>query len=224
MAKFESKVSVYDTLRHSITNLLYKPGQELDINALAEQMGVSRSPVRDALLRLASDKLVDIFPQKGTRVSLLNKEILRQERFMRLSLELGVLDECMKTLSDSTKREIFITKMQGTLVAQHASLLDNDTINFLRLDDKLHHLLYTQAGCEWVWETVSAHTGNDHRIRILSYSTNEIPRLVETEHEQIINAIKENDRDKLIELEKAHLSRLYGEISELERKFPDFFE
>lgn len=224
MAQFESKVSVYDTLRHSITNLVYKPGQELDTTALADQLGVSRSPVRDALLRLSGDRLVDIFPQKGTRVSLLNKEILRQERFMRISLELGVLEECMKTLSDSSKREIFVTKMQGTLVAQHACLLDNDTINFLRLDDKLHHLLYTQANCEWVWETMIAHTGNDHRIRILSYSANEIPKLVESEHEQIINAIKENDTDRLIKLEKAHLSRLYGEIVELERSFPEFFE
>ncbi len=143
---------------------------------------------------------------------------------MRISLELGVLEECMKTLSDSSKREIFVTKMQAMLVSQHASLLDNDTSSFLRLDDALHHLLYTQANCEWVWETLTAHTGNDHRIRILSYSANEIPKLVESEHAQIIEAIKKNDAKSLFKLEKEHLSRLYGQITELERSFPDFFE
>lgn len=224
MPKSEVKHSVYDTLRHSITNLLYKPGQELDINALAEFMGVSRSPVRDALLRLSGDRLVDIFPQKGTRVSLLDKEIIRQERFMRVSLELSVIEPCIKSLSDDTKREIFLTKLQGILLSQHACLLGGDKVNFLKYDDEMHHLLFTQANCEWVWETQLAHTGNDHRIRILSYSAKEIPEMVETEHKQIIQAISENNADKILELEKAHLSRLYNEIPELEKEFPEYFE
>ena len=224
MPKSEVKHSVYDTLRHSITNLLYKPGQELDINALAEQLGVSRSPVRDALLKLSGDKLVDIFPQKGTRVSLLNKEIIRQERFMRVSLELGVIEPCMKSLTDDTKREIFVTKLKALLLAQHACLLDGDKVNFIKSDDEMHHLLYTQANCEWVWETQLAPTGHDHRIRILSYSAKKIPHLVETEHEQFIQAISENNAVKILEIEKAHLSRLYGEIPELEKEFPEYFE
>lgn len=224
MAKSDSKASVYETLRNEILNLILKPGQQLDINALAEKLGVSRSPVRDALLRLSDDKLVDIFPQKGTRVSLLNKDIIRQERFMRVNLELGVIEECMKTLDDSAKREIFVTKMQGTLVAQHASFLDNDKINFLRLDDKLHHLFYTQANCEWVWETLQSHTGNDHRIRILSYNPSGILEKVEEEHKELLESIRAKDLEKLISLDRKHLSRLYEQFDILEKNFPEYFE
>lgn len=219
-----NKSPVYETIRESILNLDLEPGSELDINALAKKLDVSRSPVRDALLKLSADKLVDIFPQKGTRVSLLNKEIIRQERFMRINLELGVIRECMKTLEDSMKREIFVTKMQGTLVAQRASLLDDDKINFLRLDDKLHHLFYAQANCEWVWETLLAHSGNDHRIRMLSYNASGIYEQVEKEHAAILSAIHANDVERIVSLDKNHLSRLYEQFDTLETNFPEFFE
>lgn len=224
MPKSETRISVYDNLRTDILNLTLKPGEELDINAVAEKMGVSRSPVRDALLRLSSDRLVDIFPQKGTRVSLLNKDIIRQERFMRINLELGVLRECVKTLSEQSKREIFATRLKGILIAQHAALLDGDNKNFLRLDDKLHHQFYSQADCEWVWETQLSHTGNDHRIRILSYNTKSLPEKAETEHNLLLEAILENDIEKAVNLDTEHLSRLYKEIDNLEKDFPNYFE
>ena len=67
-------VSAYEILRDKIINLDFKPGQELNINSLAQKMGVSRSPIRDALLHLELDNLVEIFPQKGTRVSFLDKK------------------------------------------------------------------------------------------------------------------------------------------------------
>ena len=220
----ESKISVYYMLRQSITNLDYAPGQILDINSISDELGVSRSPVRDALLRLAHDKLVDIFPQKGTRVSLLNKNIIYQERFMRITLELGVLEQCMRTLDDAEKRHVFVTKLKGFLLAQHASILDNDKISFLNYDDDMHHLLYTQAGCEWIWETLVSRTGNDHRIRVLSYKTSGISEKVKVEHKEIIDGISGGDFAVVRKLDKKHLERLYDEIDVLESYFPEYFE
>ena len=63
---------IYQTLRSEILSLRFKPGEELNLQLLSTQLQVSRSPVRDALMRLSGDNLVDIFPQKGTRVSLIN--------------------------------------------------------------------------------------------------------------------------------------------------------
>ncbi len=60
---------IYRTLRDMILGLKFEPGQELNVVDLTERLQVSRSPVRDALMKLSNDKLVDIFPQKGTRVS-----------------------------------------------------------------------------------------------------------------------------------------------------------
>jgi len=224
MPKTGNKESLYDTLRYDIVNLKYKPGEALDINAIAENLSVSRSPVRDALLRLSLDKLVDIFPQKGTRVSLLNKDILRQERFMRINLELAVLEKCMEQLSNKTEREIFTTKMKGLVLSQHASLLAGDYVSFLKYDDDMHHLLYEEANCQWVWETLLSRTGNDNRIRVLSYKKIEIPEIVENEHTELVEAIKQGNLDKAREIDYRHLTRLYEEIGLLEKDFPEYFE
>src|SRR5690554_1963253 len=78
---------IYRTLREEILSLRFKPGEELNLQVLCDQLQVSRSPVRDALMRLASDNLVDIFPQRGTRVSLINLREVEEERFLRKSLE-----------------------------------------------------------------------------------------------------------------------------------------
>ena len=69
MSRYERQAGswVYDELRGKIENLVYDPGQELQLVHLSQELGVSRSPVRDALLRLERDRLVDIFPQKGPR-------------------------------------------------------------------------------------------------------------------------------------------------------------
>ncbi|MBR0031063.1 MAG: GntR family transcriptional regulator [Treponema sp.] len=220
----ESKVSVYYMLRRSITNLVYAPGQVLDINSISDELGVSRSPVRDALLRLASEKLVNVFPQKGTRVSLLNRNIIYQERFMRITLELGILEQCLKNLSDPEKRHAFVTKLKGLLLAQHASVLDNDKIAFLKYDDDMHHLLYTQAECEWIWETLVSKTGNDHRVRLLSYKTSGISEKVKVEHKELIDAISIGDIELAKKLDRNHLERLYDEINVLRESFPEYFE
>ena len=84
MKKQES--SVYEVLREKILSLELKPGQELNINQLAKEMNVSRSPIRDALLRLSLDKLVDVFPQKGTRVAFLDKDIIKDFCVLLLNL------------------------------------------------------------------------------------------------------------------------------------------
>ncbi|MCR4822922.1 MAG: GntR family transcriptional regulator [Treponema sp.] len=224
MPNKDNKLSVYESLRYEILNLIYKPGENLDINKLAEKLSVSRSPVRDALLRLSLDKLVDIFPQKGTRVSLLNKDIFWQERFMRINLELALLEKCMSSLTNEEEREIFTTKMNGQILSQHASLMAGDSVSFLKHDDEMHHLLYSQAKCEWVWETLLSRTGNDSRIRILSFKKREIPEIVEKEHKELVEAIRQGNFEKAKEIDYSHLTRLYKEIEELENDFPEYFE
>ena len=84
---------VYSILKNRIYNLEYRPGRSLSVATLAQELDVSRSPVRDALLHLGQEELVQIFPQSGTRVSLINIHRMEEERFLRKSLELNALQE-----------------------------------------------------------------------------------------------------------------------------------
>ena len=93
---------IYDYLRAAIVRLKFKPGMELDRAGLAHYFGVSVTPVRDALLKLEEDELVDIFPQHGTRVRAVDLESARNAHFLRLTLELEIA-RTLKTLITSGK-------------------------------------------------------------------------------------------------------------------------
>ena len=217
-------VSVYEILRDKIINLDFKPGQEININSIAEELGVSRSPIRDALLRLEIDNLVEIFPQKGTRVSFLNKDIIEQERFMRTTMELAVLKNFMENLNDESKREICATKLYSIILQQHANLLAGDKKLFLQNDDKLHHFFYTESDSQWIWNVVISHTGNDHRIRILSYNAQQIADEVENEHRELVKAVQDGDAERAVAIDRNHLTKLLEVLGTLEKNYPEYFK
>jgi len=73
---------IYNLLRKEILSLKFYPGKEFKINNLCEQLQISRSPIRDALMKLSADGLVDIFPQRGTRVSLIDLNLVEEEKFL----------------------------------------------------------------------------------------------------------------------------------------------
>jgi DNA-binding GntR family transcriptional regulator len=78
---------VYFTLRKNIVNLNLKPGEPLNVKSISEKLGVSRTPVRDAFIKLEKEGLVDVFPQKGTSVSRIDLRRVDEEKFIRESLE-----------------------------------------------------------------------------------------------------------------------------------------
>jgi len=214
---------VYDEIRADIENLILKPGSELCIQEVAEKLGVSRSPVRDALLRLERDRLVDIFPQKGTRVSFLDDDIIRQERFMRTQIELGVMDRCLSIKRSEKEKQIFLTHLECNLLQQKADIISGNYIQNFQHDDELHRIFYTEAGLERVWLVLRAHTGNEHRVRLLSYQARDIAEKVGNEHEEIVEAIAKDNKAEALRLAKEHLSKLELELEELKTTFPEDF-
>ena len=219
----KSETSVYEILRNKIITLEYLPGQELNINSIAADLGVSRSPIRDGLLHLELDKLVDIFPQKGTRVSFLNKEIVKQERFMRFNLELGVLKLFLETIKTETERKVICTKLKAILMQQHAAILSGDNKSFLQQDDNFHHFFYEETKNEWLWNVMKSQTGNDFRVRLLSYNSREIIADAEKDHNRILQAIELADNVLAIEEDKKHLQKVSLTLESMYSTFPEHF-
>ena len=217
------KCDVYTSLREDITTLSLLPGAELSIEELCSRYGVSRSPVRDALLRLQRDKLVDIFPQKGTRVSFLDEKTVEEERFMRKCIELGVVEKCMRKERSDREFNAFVVKLESNLLSQEASVLEENYGDFYRTDDELHHLFYTEVELENLWLIVDAHTGNDKRIRMLSYSDPSIIDGVREQHRALVDAIREKDLEKVLSVERMHLEKVAREIKDFEAQYPAYF-
>ena len=132
---------IYLQLRGEMMTLALKPGEVLRAQELAEHLGVSRTPVREAFIRLQRDGLVNILPQRETAVSLIDLGRVMQERFVRESLELGVAAQlsargsigCLQGLNELIERQM-LAGLEGRTDDLYAS------------DDAFHRLLFEEAG------------------------------------------------------------------------------
>jgi DNA-binding GntR family transcriptional regulator len=209
---------IYRTLREEILSLRFKPGEELNLQVLCDQLQVSRSPVRDALMRLASDNLVDIFPQRGTRVSLINLREVEEERFLRKSLE----ESAVKKLIYQGK-EIHWNEMRQIIESQQEAQKTNDFVAFLAADDAFHRTIFEAIGMLRIWQIIEAQGGNYHRIRLLSfYEKNVISHIID-EHTNMVDALKNKRLEELLDLQNNHLSKLLQETEIIVARYPHYF-
>lgn len=210
---------VYANLRDKILNLDLKPGTPLSFSNLSAQYNVSISPIRDALKRLEGEGLVDIKPQSGTSVSLIDLDKVRDERFMRLYLELGAIEK-IGTLGVS---DCLINSWEELICLQNEAFSCRNTSKFLELDDKMHSLLFAECKHEKVFDLVKNSSGNYHRIRLVSYLFDDILKSALDQHNLLLEALKTRNVKQLLELDRKHISKIEVETAEYQRAYPQYF-
>lgn len=214
---------VYTEIRDRIEKLDYKPGEELHLAGLSSGLGVSRSPVRDALLRLERDRLVDIFPQKGTRVSYLDAGTVLQERYLRSTVETRIFEDFLSHDFDEKMWLRIISALHSELLYQETALKTDDLVSFFSHDISFHRVFYECMGLERIYQVVQAHTGNEKRIRLLNMKMRKNMESVLTEHQALVNAIQAKDAGKAKRLLTQHFGKLSEDMEELVRLWPDYF-
>lgn len=213
---------VYADLRDRILNLSLKPGTPLSFSALSTQYNVSISPIRDALKKLASEGLVEIKPQSGTSVSLIDLERVRDERFMRLYLEFGAIEK-LGARESGYERIGLVSKWEDLIARQHEAFSCRDTAGFLALDDCMHMALFEETGHSRVFESIRSTSGNYHRIRMVSYLFDDILKNILVQHAQLMEALKAGDVERLLELDRKHISKIEVETAEYQKAYPQYF-
>ncbi len=209
---------IYHTLRLEILSLRFKPGEELNLQLLCEQLQVSRSPVRDALMRLAGDNLVDIFPQRGTRVSLINLKQVEEERFLRKSLEESAVKKLIYQGKDDDWRA-----MERAIADQVASMERGDFVAFLEADDAFHQAIFDAIAMGRIWKIIKAQGGNHHRIRLLSFYEKNVLANIIDEHRRMVVALQNKQMDTILALQNNHLSKLLQETESIVSRYPNYF-
>ncbi len=210
--------AIYDALKEEIIFLKRKPGEEIDQDEISERFDVSRSPVRDALMRLRSDALVDMRPQRGCWVSRIDLARVSDECFFRLSLEKGVLERYREHMRSSD-----LTKMEYFIALQKEAASAGDSIAFYNADDDMHSIFFEATGLMRIWHLILRETGNHRRIRTLSMSEKETLELNIKQHEALLSALREKDFARAIEVEIEHLSKLWYEVEALTGANPGYF-
>ena len=210
---------IYQTLRSEILSLRFKPGEELNLQLLSEQLQVSRSPVRDALMKLSGDNLVDIFPQKGTRVSLIDLKQVEEERFLRKSLEESAV---RKFLPIHTEEHLQM--MEKSILLQQKAMTEENFVDFLAADNAFHGLIFSSIRMSRIWNLIQSQGGNHHRIRLLSFSEKNVLGNIIEQHQNMLGALRFKDLSEMLILEDKHLSKLLQETESMVLRYPTYFK
>jgi GntR family transcriptional regulator, rspAB operon transcriptional repressor len=209
---------VYEGLREAIMDLTLKPGEEINIKSISENLGVSRSPVRDALMKLEKEGLADLMPQKGTFVSRINLDRMHEEHFLRTCLEEKTLELFMDRRSEKD-----LCLLDESLEAQKQFLESGDYPKFLESDDSFHRIFFEAAEKPLCWRVMHSMSGHYRRVRLLVLRKNAEPESIWGQHARLVACIRNGDRDGAASIMKSHLSKLNSEEKELLVEFPDYF-
>lgn len=212
---------VYNTLKSSILCLQLKPGTIVSTQEIATKLSVSRTPVREAFIRLQRDGLVDIYPQKETVVSRINLKRIQQERFIRESLECANIDVIIQHGGPYDLSALYKNlEEQKQLLAEEYL----DGFKFFTVDNEFHQLLFALGGQELSGQVVADTNTHYTRVRLVTLGNAEIARASIVEHELILSEIESD----LAELARGHirhhLHRLEHELDAFVEKYPDYFE
>ncbi|MFE6451517.1 GntR family transcriptional regulator [Nocardiopsis dassonvillei] len=207
-----------DTIRRAIITLELKPGTPLSENELAAELAVSRTPVRESLILLREEGLVEVYPQVGTFVSLVDPERVRQAQFIREAVECTSLAQARPPFSAD-----HVGDLRVLLGAQREADGGADHDRFFELDEDFHRSLLALAGNESAWRTVNAAKAHLDRARRLSLiDTRPIGELVD-QHTLVVDAIEAGDTGTAVEALRSHLRAVFEDVGRIRAASPEFF-
>lgn len=210
---------VYARLREQILSLELPPGAALSEQESALTFQVSRTPVRESFLRLAQEGLVQVLPQRGTFVSLIDAELVEEARFMREQLEAAVVRlACEKFPPEALKA------LDDNLLEQKTSMKREDERELFGLDEAFHRVLFEGCGKRNTWQVIQQMNAHLNRSRLLRLVTaHEWDHLYE-QHERMARAIRERDADEAERTMREHLRRGISDMEQLRQSYPQYFK
>jgi GntR family carbon starvation induced transcriptional regulator len=195
-------------LRAAILTGELAPGEKIRPAHLAAQWGVSPTPLREALLRLEADGLVESVPHRGRRVTTVSRHALHQLYELRLLLEPVALRKAM-----AQRDKIDTERVKAARAALHASPGFADVVQHEQLHRDFHRALFEACGSPWLLsltDTLSVHSA---RYRLLSTEPRGGAPAVEDEHDALVTAFLAGDVEAAVAQLEAHISRTLDALS-----------
>ncbi|NIX77281.1 GntR family transcriptional regulator [Microvirga sp. c23x22] len=206
-------------LRNAIVTMQLSPGEMLSEQDLARRFGVSRSPVREALIKLSEAGLVRVLPQRGTQVVKISRAGVEDARFIREAVETAVVREAALKASPA-----MLAELNASLTRQKRAQRSKTTEEFLALDEEFHRLLAEAAGRPAAWQMIEDVKPQMDRVRFLDMTQATPRHIVVAQHVLIVDAIKAGDPIAAEQAMRQHLSEILRSLPELAAQYPDLFE
>ena len=208
----------FRVLKDNIISLDLVPGSLISENDISSQLGISRTPVREAIIDLSKASIIEIYPQRGSYVSLIDPKMVEEARFLRRVLDCAVI----KVACESADPDV-LEKIEENLSLQDFYLVREAADKILDLDDEFHKLIYTAAHKDIVYEIRSTIMIHFDRVRTLSVEAVKDMKIV-ADHHAMYNAILNHDKETAVALVDKHLSRYRLDESKIKEEFPEYFK
>jgi DNA-binding GntR family transcriptional regulator len=213
-----ARKAAYDALRRAIVAGELAPGTRLSENELADALGVSRTPVREALLRLREDQLVEVAPQHGTFVTPISTDAVRDAQFLREAVECAAI-----RLAATRTTPADVAALRALLREQEIARDAGDVDGFDRLDLALHRALCDLSGRPIAWAVGQRANGHLDRVRRLSLpEPNYVAEMVE-EHRAVVDAVEIGDPDLAEAALRHHLRMVLSGLPRIRAERPELF-
>lgn len=206
------------TIKENIINLELPPGSQISENELAAEMGLSRTPVREALIELSKVKIVDIQPQKKSTIPLIDYDMVEESRFMRDLLECAVVElDCrMATPAD-------LERLNENVRLQTLYLDDFYSGRLMTLDNQFHGMLFDIAKKSQVYGLIQNISIHFDRVRTMALSSVKNTKIVQ-DHRDLVDAIGRGDAAAARELMEKHLNRYDIDAATIRTAYPQYFK
>lgn len=197
----------YAELRARILDVRLQPGQIVHELGLAADLGVGREPIREALMRLQTEGLVEGLQRRGFRVTVPTVDTMRE-----IYEIVGALEGQAVRRATREGGAILIAALAASIEAQEAALVADDVDGWGRADRRFHELLREAAGNRRLRETIHQYDGQLQRVRVATLHLRAKPRRSTDDHQAILAAIISRDEDEAVRIHHAHRRRADAEM------------
>ncbi len=210
---------VYEVIKKNIINMNMAPGNRVSENEISDLLNVSRTPVREAFIKLAKEGLLYILPQRGTYISYIDLDIVEDARFIRESLEKTVL-----SIATEKFPEELLDVLEDNIDVQKKLVEKRAFFDFLEMDEAFHRTIFKGCNRLRTWMFIQQINAEYKRVRMLTFLADTDWNSIIEQHMQILESIRNHDEDKGQEVLNSHIKRLIFEQVELKEKYPEYFK
>jgi DNA-binding GntR family transcriptional regulator len=209
---------LHKKLRDEIIAMKLVPGTPINEKDIAQEHGVSRTPVREAILRLADERLVEVIPKSGTYVARIPLSALPEALVVRRALE-GVTVRSASRFATASQ----ITGLYALIQRQQEAAELEDLDAFHKADEDYHAGIAAAGGYAGIWDLIQQVKVQVDRYRQLTLpQEGRMPRIID-EHLNVLRAIEAGEGEVAVQHMENHLNKLRSEIAEFRDIQPDYF-
>lgn len=204
-------------IKDNIINLTLKPGQMISEQEIASDLHLSRTPVHEAMQELSTTKIIQVMPQRGNIISLIDMNLVDEAIFMRLTIESALTENAVSIATDKN-----IQDLEENVTLQEFYLEKKDMDKLMIHDNAFHKMMYQitkMMECYYLVKMMNIHLDRVRELHLLTSN----PRRVVEEHKEILEHFKAHNPKGVKELVAAHLNQVHLDEGKIRKRYKEYF-